>query len=96
MPGFFLFNTAAGVELVSIGPGTAAALLTSIAASGSTALLIIAMALGLIPRMLYEGLRPPPNDEARSFNAPQGCPRLIRNFPVPDSIRAAGPGESVP
>ncbi|UPJ74177.1 threonine/serine exporter family protein [Bradyrhizobium sp. 187] len=38
MPGFFLFNTAAGlVELVSIAPGAPAALLTSIAASGSTA-----------------------------------------------------------
>lgn len=61
MPGFFLFNTATGlVELVSIGPDAPAALLTSIAASGATALLIIiAMAFGLIlPRTLYERLRP--------------------------------------
>jgi uncharacterized membrane protein YjjB (DUF3815 family) len=59
MPGFFLFNTATGlVELVSIGPGAPAALLTSIVASGATAFLIImAMAFGLIlPRMLYERL----------------------------------------
>ena len=62
MPGFFLFNTATGlVELVSIGPGAPAALLTSIVASGATAFLIImAMAFGLIlPRMLYEHLRHP-------------------------------------
>ena len=63
MPGFFLFNTATGlVELVSIGPGAPAALVTSITASSATALLIItAMAFGLIlPRMLYERLRPFP------------------------------------
>jgi uncharacterized membrane protein YjjP (DUF1212 family) len=61
MPGFFLFNTATGlVELVSIGPGAPAALLTSIVANGTTAFLIImAMTFGLIlPRMLYEHLRP--------------------------------------
>jgi len=57
MPGFFLFNAATGfVELVSIGPSAPAALLTSIAANGATAFLIImAMAFGLIlPRMLFE------------------------------------------
>lgn len=61
MPGFFLFNAATGpVELVSIGPAAPAALLTSIAANGATALLIItAMPFGLIlPRLLYERLRP--------------------------------------
>jgi uncharacterized membrane protein YjjP (DUF1212 family) len=61
MPGFFLFNTATGlVELVSIGPGAPATLLTSIVANGTTAFLIImAMTFGLIlPRMLYEHLRP--------------------------------------
>ncbi|WP_426412409.1 threonine/serine ThrE exporter family protein [Bradyrhizobium ganzhouense] len=63
MPGFFLFNTATGlVELVSIGPGAPAALLTSIVANGATAFLIImAMTFGLIlPRMLYERLSPSP------------------------------------
>lgn len=63
IPGFLLFNTATGrVELVSIGPGAPAALLTSIVANGATAFLIImAMAFGLIlPRMLYERLRPSP------------------------------------
>lgn len=62
MPGFFLFNAATGlVELVSIGPGAPAALLTSIVANGATAFLIImAMTFGLIlPRMLYGHLRPP-------------------------------------
>jgi len=57
IPGFFLFNAAAGlVELVSIGPNAPAALLTSIATSGATAFLIImAMTFGLIlPRMLLE------------------------------------------
>jgi uncharacterized membrane protein YjjP (DUF1212 family) len=57
MPGFFLFNAATGlVELVSIGPSAPAALLTSIAANGATAFLIImAMTFGLIlPRMLFE------------------------------------------
>jgi hypothetical protein len=61
MPGFFLFNTATGlVELVSIGPGAPAALLTSIVTSGVTAfLIIIAMAFGLIlPRMLFEHILP--------------------------------------
>jgi uncharacterized membrane protein YjjP (DUF1212 family) len=63
MPGFFLFNAATGlVELVSIGPGAPAALLTSIAANGATAFLIIlAMTFGLIlPRMLFERLLPAP------------------------------------
>ncbi|WP_084788967.1 threonine/serine exporter ThrE family protein [Bradyrhizobium sp. Cp5.3] len=57
MPGFFLFNAAAGlVELVEIGPSAPATLLTAIAASGVTAFLIImAMTVGLIlPRMLFE------------------------------------------
>jgi uncharacterized membrane protein YjjP (DUF1212 family) len=61
MPGFFLFNAATGVvELVSIGPSAPAALLTSIAANGAMAFLIImAMAFGLIlPRMLFERLLP--------------------------------------
>jgi uncharacterized membrane protein YjjP (DUF1212 family) len=59
MPGFFLFNAATGlVELVSIGPAAPAALLTSIAVTGTTALsIIMAMAFGLIlPRLLYERL----------------------------------------
>jgi len=63
MPGFFLFNAATGlVELVSIGPTAPAALLTSIAASGATAFLIImAMTFGLIlPRMLFERVMPSP------------------------------------
>jgi uncharacterized membrane protein YjjP (DUF1212 family) len=63
MPGFFLFNAATGlVELVSIGPGAPAALLTSIAANGATAFLIImAMTFGLIlPRMLFERVLPAP------------------------------------
>jgi uncharacterized membrane protein YjjP (DUF1212 family) len=63
MPGFFLFNAATGlVELVSIGPGAPAALLTSIAVNGATAFLIIlAMTFGLIlPRMLFERLLPAP------------------------------------
>jgi uncharacterized membrane protein YjjB (DUF3815 family) len=62
IPGFFLFNAAAGlVELVSIGPSAPAALLTSIATSGATAFLIImAMTFGLIlPRMLFEHFLPP-------------------------------------
>jgi hypothetical protein len=57
IPGFFLFNAAAGfVELVSIGPSAPAALLTSIAANSPTAFLIImAMTFGLMfPRMLLE------------------------------------------
>jgi uncharacterized membrane protein YjjB (DUF3815 family) len=64
MPGFFLFNAATGlVELVSIGPSAPAALLTSIAANGATALLIIiAMTFGLIlPRMLFEQVLPAPS-----------------------------------
>jgi len=63
MPGFFLFNAATGVvELVSIGPNAPAALLTSIAANGATAFLIImAMTFGLIlPRMLFERILPTP------------------------------------
>jgi uncharacterized membrane protein YjjP (DUF1212 family) len=63
MPGFFLFNAATGlVELVSIGPGAPAALLTGIAANGATAFLIImAMTIGLIlPRMLFEHVLPAP------------------------------------
>jgi uncharacterized membrane protein YjjB (DUF3815 family) len=63
MPGFFLFNAAIGViELVAIGPAAPAALLTSIAANGATAFLIItAMTFGLIlPRMLLERVWPAP------------------------------------
>src|SRR5258708_39198222 len=63
MPGFFLFNAATGLaELVSIGPAAPAALLTSIAANGATAFLIImAMTFGLIlPRMLFERAVPSP------------------------------------
>jgi uncharacterized membrane protein YjjB (DUF3815 family) len=63
MPGFFLFNAATGlVELVSIGPSAPAALLTSVAANGATAFLIItAMTFGLIiPRMLFERVMPSP------------------------------------
>jgi uncharacterized membrane protein YjjP (DUF1212 family) len=63
MPGFFLFNAATGlVELVSIGPGAPAALVTSIAANVATAFLIImAMTFGLIlPRMLFERVLPAP------------------------------------
>jgi uncharacterized membrane protein YjjP (DUF1212 family) len=63
MPGFFLFSAATGlVELVSIGPSVPVALLTSIAASGITAFLIItAMTFGLIlPRMLFERVLPAP------------------------------------
>ena len=63
MPGFFLFNAAIGlVELVSIGPSAPAALLTSIAANGAMAFLIImAMTFGLIlPRMLFERVLPAP------------------------------------
>ena len=57
MPGFFLFNAAAGlVELVAIGPAAPPALLTGIVTNSATAFLIImAMTLGLIlPRMLFE------------------------------------------
>ena len=63
MPGFFLFNAATGLaELVSIGPAAPASLLTSIAANGATAFLIImAMTFGLIlPRMLFERALPSP------------------------------------
>jgi uncharacterized membrane protein YjjB (DUF3815 family) len=63
MPGFFLFNAATGiVELVSIGPTAPGVLLTSIAANGAMAFLIItAMAFGLIlPRMLFERILPAP------------------------------------
>jgi uncharacterized membrane protein YjjP (DUF1212 family) len=63
MPGFFLFNAATGLaELVAIGPDAPAALLTSIAANGVTAFLIImAMTFGLIlPRMLFEHVTPAP------------------------------------
>jgi hypothetical protein len=57
MPGFFLFQAASAiVELVSIGPRAPTPLLTSIAANGATAFLVIlAMTFGLIlPRMLLE------------------------------------------
>jgi len=63
MPGFFLFNAATGlVELVSLGPTAPATLLTSIAANGVTAFLVImAMTFGLIlPRMLFQRLLPFP------------------------------------
>jgi hypothetical protein len=63
MPGFFLFNAAAGlVELVAIGPGAPPALLTGIVTNSATAFLIImAMTLGLIlPRMLFERFSPGP------------------------------------
>jgi uncharacterized membrane protein YjjP (DUF1212 family) len=63
MPGFFLFNAAAGlVELVAIGPGAPPTLLTGIVTNGATAFLIImAMTLGLIlPRMLFERFSPGP------------------------------------
>jgi hypothetical protein len=63
MPGFFLFRAArAVVELVSIGPSAPAILLTTIAANGATAFLVImAMTLGLIlPRMLFERFLPAP------------------------------------
>jgi len=63
MPGFFLFNAATGLaELVAIGPSAPAGLLTSIAASGATAfLIIIAMTFGLVlPRMLLERVLPAP------------------------------------
>jgi uncharacterized membrane protein YjjB (DUF3815 family) len=61
MPGFFLFQaTSALVELVSIGSRAPVTLLTSIAANGATAFLIIrAMTFGLIlPRMLLEQFLP--------------------------------------
>jgi uncharacterized membrane protein YjjB (DUF3815 family) len=57
MPGFFLFQAAGAlVELVSMGSHASPALLTSVAANGATAFLVIlAMAFGLIfPRMLLE------------------------------------------
>jgi uncharacterized membrane protein YjjP (DUF1212 family) len=63
MPGFFLFHTASAlVEMVSIGPGAPAFLLTSAAVNGTTAFLVIlAMALGLIlPRLLFEHFLPAP------------------------------------
>jgi uncharacterized membrane protein YjjP (DUF1212 family) len=63
MPGFFLFHAAWGViELVSIGPTAPATLLTTIAANGATAFLVImAMTFGLIlPRMLFERILPAP------------------------------------
>lgn len=63
MPGFFLFNAATGLaELVSIGPSAPAGLLTSIAASGATAFLIImAMTFGLVvPRLMFERVMPAP------------------------------------
>ena len=61
MPGLFLFHAARGVvELVSIGPSAPATLLTTIAANGATAFLVImAMTFGLIlPRMLFERFLP--------------------------------------
>lgn len=63
MPGFFLFHAASAlVELVSIGPGAPALLLTSAAVNGATAFLVIlAMTLGLIlPRLLLEHFLPAP------------------------------------
>ncbi len=57
MPGFYLFHAASAlVELVLIGQHAPANLITSIAASGTTAFLVIlAMTIGLIlPRMLLE------------------------------------------
>jgi hypothetical protein len=63
MPGFFLFHAASGViELVSVGPTAPATLLTTIAANGATAFLVImAMTFGLIlPRMLFERFLPAP------------------------------------
>jgi len=63
MPGFFLFHAASAlVELVSIGPGAPAVLLTSAVVNGATAVLIIlAMTLGLIlPRLLFEHFLPAP------------------------------------
>src|ERR1700738_5160903 len=63
MPGFFLFNAATRLlELVSIGPSAPAALLTSIAANGATAFMIImAMTFVLIlPRRLCERIFPAP------------------------------------
>jgi hypothetical protein len=63
MPGVFLFNDATGlVELVLVGPSAPAALLTSVAANGATAFLIImAMTFGLIvPRMLFKRALPSP------------------------------------
>ncbi|MGY4311962.1 hypothetical protein ACVWW1_001265 [Bradyrhizobium sp. JR3.5] len=57
MPGFLLFEAASAVvELVSLGPHAPVTLLTSIAANGATAFLVIlAMTFGLIlPRMLLE------------------------------------------
>jgi hypothetical protein len=61
MPGFFLFNAAAGlVELVSMGPRAPVTLLMSIVTSAATAFLIImAMTFGLIlPRMLFKRVLP--------------------------------------
>jgi hypothetical protein len=61
--GLFPLNAATGlVELVLIRPIAPAALLTSIATSGTTAFLIImAMTFGLIlPRMLFERVMPSP------------------------------------
>jgi hypothetical protein len=57
MPGFFLFNAATALfALVSIGPSAPTALLTSIAASGATA-----MTFGLVlPRMPFERVLPAP------------------------------------
>jgi len=95
MPGFFLFDAATGlVELVSIGPTAPAALLTSIAANGATAFLIImAMTFGLIlPRMLFERVLPAPaRNAAWTFYAPHRCSRLARSPAVSDANRAAGP-----
>jgi uncharacterized membrane protein YjjB (DUF3815 family) len=57
IPGFFLFEAASAlVELVSMGPRASTVLLTSIAANGATAFLVIlAMTFGLIlPRILLE------------------------------------------
>src|SRR5436190_3450900 len=56
----------------------------------------MAMTVGLIlPRMLFDRLLPSQHEEARSFNAPQRRPRLVRSHAVSDANRAAGPGEIV-
>jgi len=58
IPGFLLFQAASAVvEVVSLGTRAPVTLLTSIAANGATAFLVIlAMTFGLIlPRMLLEG-----------------------------------------
>ncbi len=73
MPGVFLFRTASAlVRLVALGPHAPADLLTTIAANGATAFVIIlAMTFGLIlPRMLFEHFLPPP----KPHRAPAATP----------------------